>query len=84
MFGTGIYFTHLPPINSDEILLRNNYCGDLRYSSKLECAFAFKRKDLKLIKQIDAVPHLNYSRDIWKSTQEINLKQFDYKFILRK
>ena len=45
-FGSGVFMTELSPKKSDAELIQNNYRGNGKYASRVECAFAFKKKHL--------------------------------------
>ena len=66
-----------PVTNTDKELVINNYRGDYsKYYKNVEVAFAIRKNDIACIKVRD-------SRDVWKSSREIDLSQVDFYLINR-
>lgn len=78
-FKKAVYLTCLPPSESDQKLLDNNYRGNTNFIDKIECALMFDNKKLRAIKE-----YSNDNRDIWMVPEGILLDNFKTKIIERK
>ena len=80
-FGRGVFMTKYSPNKSDYDLIQNNYQGNWKHASKVDCAFAFKSAYLganKFREQRD------FNRDLWKHDADIFLSTIEFTLILRK
>lgn len=79
-FKKAVYLTMLPPFEGNNKLIRNNYKGNIKYITKIQCAFAFDNRSL----QANRYPlKKNDSRDVWCTDAPINLRLFNFRLILR-
>lgn len=79
-FGTGVFMTLLSPDKSDYELISNNYQGNYKYSSKVECAFAIEKSKISPCRIHD---FKQITRDLWRNTFSINLNVTDFKLVIR-
>ena len=80
-FGRGVFMTKHSPNKSDYELIQNNYQGNWKYASKVECAFAFVSAYLDAKKFRD---YRDFNRDLWKHDENIFLNTVEFTLILRK
>lgn len=72
--------TIVSPYKSDEKLINNNYRGNYKFASKVECAFAFHKCHLNPQKIYDSK---DYTRDLWRCDHPIDLNMIDFKLVVR-
>lgn len=78
-FGHGVFMTRMSPRENLDMLLINNYRGNLKYLDKLECAFAIKESHVNAVRIHDeSYPH----RDVWRSNREIQLNGNNFALIM--
>ena len=80
-FGSGVFMTELSPKKSDAELIQNNYRGNGKYASRVECAFAFKKKHLNATKFIDK---MEIGRDLWRKEDHVFLTDMAFALVVRK
>ena len=78
-FKKAVYLTCLPPNETDEKLLENNYRGNKKYIERIECALKFDNKKLRAVKE-----NSSDNRDIWMVPDGIILDNFKTEIIERK
>ena len=75
----GVYFTVLGPRNSDYELIQNNYIyHSPKYKSKIQCAIAIKKSDIRLQKLSDI-----HGRDVWEFSDSVDLSDLEYSLVVR-
>jgi len=79
-FKKAVYLTMLSPLENDDVLLENNYKGNLKYRNKLECAFAF---DNHMLNASRCVLSEGDYRDVWMVEGQILLYEYDFILIYR-
>jgi hypothetical protein len=79
-FGIGVFMTEMSPMASDQDLLVNNYRGNSKYYDRIQCAFAFRKRDSFARKFFDLT---NFSRDLWRCDASIDLSRVDFFLIDR-
>ena len=74
-YKKAVYLTMLSPLENDNVLLENNYKGNIKYRKKLECAFAFNNNSLNASRSI---LREDDRRDVWMVEDHIYLKDHEY------
>jgi len=84
-FGKGVFLTPISPKKSDDEINQDLFNGSQNPDllAKLQCCFAFSCQDLSHLEDLVDVDRLSWKRCVLKSSENIDLNEVNYAFILR-
>jgi hypothetical protein len=83
-FGVGVFLTSKSPRENDQVIHSDIFgINTNRYFEKIQCCFAFSRQDLQNVKSLRSDDYQRNHRNVFKSTEDVQLNEITFSFILR-